>query len=195
MADPKRARRIALTVEVNQALRRVNAQLVLLSDTVARCVGLHPTDLQCLDLLRLSGPTTASTLAARVGLTTGAMTAVIDRLENTGLVRRARTADDRRCVLVHVIAPRVKPIEALYKPLADRLAHLDRAFSDEQLATVLAYLKSTLEACAEHVSRMQGLAKAGRDAVGRRGRLPRTGKAARPKTLSVPQVRHAAGDR
>ena len=85
MSDGKKIpsfHRASLTLEVNEALRRVNAQLVLLSDTVARGVGLHPTDLQCLDLLRITGPTTASTLASSVGLTTGAMPAVFDRLEN-----------------------------------------------------------------------------------------------------------------
>ena len=143
--------------ELNETLRRVASQLVLLSDTVAHCVGLHPTDLQCLDLLRLAGPTTASTLASRVGLTTGAMTAVIDRLERAGLVRRERVREDRRRVLVHVVEARVKPIVRLYQPLGRRVAAVDAGFSNDQLGIILAYLSGILEACAEHVSSLQRL--------------------------------------
>jgi DNA-binding MarR family transcriptional regulator len=110
--------------------------------------------LQCLDLLRMAGPTTAGTLAAHVGLTTAAMTAAIDRLEAAQLVRRERALDDRRCVLVRVVASRVKPIESLYKPLAEQMVRIDAAFSDEQLATVLEYLNRTLDACAQHVNRL-----------------------------------------
>ena len=159
MSDRRKSstRRSGVAREVNEALRRVNAQFVLLSDTVARRVGLHPTDLQCLDLLRMAGPVTASTLAARVGLTTGAMTAVIDRLERAGLVRRERVEQDRRVVMVHVVRATVRPIEALYKPLGEQMVEVDRTFSPAQLATVLAYLNRTLEACAQHVNRLQGI--------------------------------------
>ena len=57
-------RRAELLKRLNEALRKVSAQSVLLSDTVARLVGLHSTDLECLDLLFLSGPATAGRLAA-----------------------------------------------------------------------------------------------------------------------------------
>jgi len=66
---------------LDETLRKVSAQSVLLNDTVAKLVGANPTDLECLDLLGLGGPTTAGKLAAHTGLTTGATTAVIDRLE------------------------------------------------------------------------------------------------------------------
>ena len=157
MSDRKaiHQRRSAVARDVNTALRRINAQLVLLSDTVARRAGIHPTDLQCLDLLRMAGPITASTLAARVGLTTGAITAVLDRLERAGLVRRERVAEDRRRVMVHVIPATLKSIEALYKPLGEEMLHVDNTFSDAELATVLEYLNRTLDACARHITRLQ----------------------------------------
>ena len=73
-------RRTALLRQLDETLRKVGAQSVLLSDTVGRLVGINSTDLECLDLLYLSGPTTAGRLAEHTGLSTGAMTAVIDRL-------------------------------------------------------------------------------------------------------------------
>lgn len=164
---------------VNQALRRVNAELVLLSDTVARRAGLHPTDLQCVDLLLIGGPATAGTLAARVGITTGAMTAVIDRLERAGLVRRERAPGDRRCVLVRVDLSKARAIEALYAPLVRQMGRVNAGFSSEELATVLTYLGRSLDAFATHVNRLQTTARSA--PVGRRraGVRPRGGGALR----------------
>ena len=76
--------RSELLRQLDEAVRKVSAQSVLMSDAVARLVGLNSTDLECLDLLYLAGPTTAGRLATHTGLTTGAMTAVIDRLERAG---------------------------------------------------------------------------------------------------------------
>ena len=84
-----RLSRADLLQRLDHLLRRVSAQSVLLSDAVADHVGLNSTDLECLDLLFLAGPTTAGQLAEHTGLTTGAMTAVIDRLERATLVRRS----------------------------------------------------------------------------------------------------------
>ncbi|HXE81644.1 MAG TPA: MarR family transcriptional regulator [Vicinamibacterales bacterium] len=154
---------------VNVALRKVSARLVLLSETAARCVGLHPTDLHCLDLLQLDGPMTASALARQVGLTTGAITAVIDRLERAGLVRRERIREDRRRVLIHVNRERVKSLSGLYKPLGRRMTRVDDTFSDEQLETVLAYLEATLAAFTDHVNWLTARAGARRAAGPGRG--------------------------
>src|SRR4026209_784701 len=90
--------RADLLKQLEETLRKVSAQSVLLSDTVAKIVGLNSTDLECLDLLEIAGPTTAGRLAEHVGLTTGAMTAVIDRLERAGYARRGRDVADRRLV-------------------------------------------------------------------------------------------------
>ena len=84
--------RADLLKQLEETLRKVGAQSVLLSDTVARLVGVNSTDLECLDLLEMAGPTTAGRLAEHAGLTTGAMTAVIDRLE----ARRIRAPGARR---------------------------------------------------------------------------------------------------
>jgi DNA-binding MarR family transcriptional regulator len=157
--------------DLYETLRKISAELVLVSDETARRVGLHPTDLQCVSVLELLGPTTASMLAGRIGLTTGAMTAVIDRLEAAGFVQRERPAGDRRRVLVRAIPARMKAVSALYRPLRRRLAGINASFSDAELATVLAHLQKTLEACAQHVNRLRAKSRA-RPARGRRLRVP-----------------------
>ena len=128
---------------------------MLLSDTVARLVGLNPTDLECLDLLYLSGPATAGRLAAHTGLTTGATTAVIDRLERAGYVRRTRDSHDRRVVVVEALPAGIKRIEPLYRRLARSMDQLHHEYDERQLAVVAEYLSRAVDLGATHVAWLQ----------------------------------------
>lgn len=83
--------------------RELSAATVLFHTQVAERVGLSPTDHKCLDLaVRADRPLTAGQIADLSGLSTGAVTGVIDRLERAGFVRRVRDPHDRRKVLVEV---------------------------------------------------------------------------------------------
>jgi DNA-binding MarR family transcriptional regulator len=144
-----------LLKQLEEALRKVSAQSVLLSDTVAKLVGLNSTDLECLDLLDMSGPTTAGRLAEHAGLTTGAMTAVIDRLERAGFARRLRDPEDRRCVLVEALPRSFKHVAGLYRRLADSTARLHDDYDDRQLTLVVDYLTKALALAADHVAWLQ----------------------------------------
>ncbi|WP_327111340.1 MarR family transcriptional regulator [Nocardia sp. NBC_01730] len=74
---------------------------VMFHSTVAARLGITLTDLSCLNILGVDGPQTPGRLADRIGITRGgAVTALIDRLERAGYVRRERDPDDRRRVLV-----------------------------------------------------------------------------------------------
>ena len=130
----------------------MGAQAVLISDLVAARVGLNSSDLECLDLVLLAGPTTAGRLAAHTGLTTGATTAVIDRLERAGFVRRRRTRTDRRVVFVEVINSRARQIAPFYEVLQTLLTRVNARYADHELATISDYLSRVLEAGAEHVA-------------------------------------------
>jgi DNA-binding MarR family transcriptional regulator len=154
MAKVSKAR-ADLLQQLEVTLRRVGAQSVLLSDTVAKLVGLNSTDLECLDLLELAGPTTAGRLAEHAGLTTGAMTAVIDRLERAGFARRLRDAEDRRCVRVEALPHHFRHIAGLYKGLAESTARLHEQYDDRQLAFIVDYLTRALALAANHVTWLQ----------------------------------------
>jgi DNA-binding MarR family transcriptional regulator len=136
-------------------LRKVGAQSVLISDLVASRVGLNPTDLECLDLLRLSGATTAGRLAAHTRLTTGAITAVIDRLERAGFVRRRAHPDDRRCVLVEILPRSVARIRPFYVPLGSGMESLHEQYDDDELAVILDYITKAYAIGAVHVAWLQ----------------------------------------
>jgi DNA-binding MarR family transcriptional regulator len=167
-------RRAELLARLEGTIRTVAARSVLMTDTVAGLVGLHSTDLKCLDLLLLSGATTAGELARHTGLTTGATTAVIDRLERAGFVRRLRDPGDRRRVLVETRPSRVKQIEPLYQRLAEATGKLNAGYDARQLAVVVDYLSGAIDLVAEHVTWLQTQPPLRRDAVGgpRRSRRP-----------------------
>ena len=94
------AERDRLLREGSAAYRRYVSAEVLHGHATAEAAGLNATDFFCLNLLSLSGPLTAGQLAQQTGLTTGATTRMIDRLERGGFVRRSRDAADRRQVIV-----------------------------------------------------------------------------------------------
>jgi DNA-binding MarR family transcriptional regulator len=119
------------------ALRRSSAAGVLHGQTIARRVGVNSTDLECLDLILMSGPSTAGEIARHTGLTSGAVTALIDRLERLGLVERAADPADRRKVLVRVREDRIGPIAALYAPLEKAMQALLAGYSKEELKLLI----------------------------------------------------------
>ena len=88
-------------------LRHFVVELLVSSYEATEDVGVNPTDLGSLCLLLLHGPTPAGRLAKLTGLTTGAVTGVIDRLERSGFVRRELDPADRRKVIVVPDAGRV----------------------------------------------------------------------------------------
>jgi DNA-binding MarR family transcriptional regulator len=154
--DAKTNTRSALLRAVDDASRKASAQSVILSETVARLAGLNPTDLECLDLLNLAGPQTAGQLAAQTGLTTGAMTAVIDRLEHYGFVKRRDDPTDRRRVLVELLPTGPTQIAPLYEPLAERIGQVLGGFSDRELRIIVRFLEGATAATTEHVQWLQG---------------------------------------
>lgn len=152
---PRVTPRDRLLVALDEAIRKVGAQAVLISDLVATRVGINSTDLECLDLLQLNGPITAGQMSARSGLTSGATTAMIDRLERAGYVRRRRDADDRRLVVVEVLEHCGSHIAPLYQPIQKDLEKLHARYSNRELAIVVRYLTEALEAGARFVGWLQ----------------------------------------
>src|SRR5262245_58816371 len=100
VSTPSGHSRAALEAALELALRETSAQTVLFSQAVADHVGLNATDLEALDLLVRHGAMTAGRLAELTGLTTGAVTGLVDRLERRGYVRREAHPSDRRSVVV-----------------------------------------------------------------------------------------------
>jgi len=129
----------ALAGRLMLALRRSSAAGVLHGQTIARRVGVNSTDLECLDLILMSGPSSAGEIARHTGLTSGAVTGLIDRLERLGLVERAADPADRRKVLVRMRDDKIGPIAALYAPLEKAMQALLAGYSKEELKVLVAF--------------------------------------------------------
>ena len=121
----------------------------------AERLGVSVTDLHCLNIVESRHGVTAGELAVESGLTTGAMTAVIDRLERAGFARRARDARDRRKVIVEVTDEFYARARDIWGPVAAewQTAMADR-FSAAELATIAAFLEQVDELGQRHAARL-----------------------------------------
>ena len=134
MAPLSRARERAVLLEqLETALRLSSAQGAVFGQAVADRVGIAASDLECMDILLLEGRVTAGRLAELTGLTTGAITGVIDRLERAGLVHRERDEADRRKVFVTVNPASVAEIGKLYEPMQRAMQKNWAAYTDDEL--------------------------------------------------------------
>jgi DNA-binding MarR family transcriptional regulator len=126
---------------ISTEVRTSQNQTDLFDETAAAKMGLNRTDHRCLDILERSGPISAGDLAAASGLTTGAITVVLDRLERSGYARRTRDSGDRRKVLVQLTDKAQRAALALYGPLAESYAALVESYSTDQLALILQFMR------------------------------------------------------
>lgn len=133
----KDAARMELERQLSEQLgRRLSARTVLFHEAVAGKLGLNPTDLKCLDLARAEDQVTAGRIAELTGLTTAAVTSVLDRLEASGLVRRVRDTGDRRRVLVVPVAERAAEVGRLFESLEKAMRQLYAEYSSADLALI-----------------------------------------------------------
>ncbi|MEU9885135.1 MarR family transcriptional regulator [Sphaerisporangium sp. NPDC051011] len=136
--------RSPLIARIQEALRAYTANSVLFSQAIADRLGLNATDARCLDILSRTGPITAGQLAELTGLTTGAITGVVDRLEKPGYVRRVRDAEDRRRVIIVPIPENELPIHASLEATGRRVEGLLEAYDEDQLAVILDFLSRSV---------------------------------------------------
>lgn len=138
---------------VRTSLRRFFAGVVMFSQAVADRFGIGPSDLHCLNVLNLSGPITAGQVSALTGLTSGAVTRLVDRLESAGMVERDRDPDDRRKVIVKRCDGGGQELQASFMVLGRRIGQVMAGMSAEERAAVQRFLDECnplfLEAIAE----------------------------------------------
>jgi DNA-binding MarR family transcriptional regulator len=131
---------------------------------VADALGANRTDMRCVDVLERQGPITAGALAAAAGLTSGATTTVIDRLERAGFAHRVRDADDRRRVLVALTPAAHEAAPGYYAEHAKLGERLYRRYSEQQLELLLDFVREGRELNEREAARLEAenRARAGR---------------------------------
>ena len=142
---------------VVRALRRVNFQGSIFGQTIAIRLGLSESDIDALELLIDTGAATAGKLSEVMGLTSGAVTRLVDRLEQAGYVRRVTDPADRRRVVVEVVPERVATIESLLDSLERAAAAEVDRYSPDQLATINDFLSRMADLTQSESARLRTL--------------------------------------
>lgn len=146
---PDRPKR-ALIAKILASLRAIDADMDRLDEAAAARLGLHRSDFRGLDILSRGSGMTAGQLAVEAGLTTGAVTALIDRLERAGYVRRHRDAADRRRVLVEPTARVASRVWPLFKDLVAESTAVLGEFDAQELSTIFRFLELSREVIRRH---------------------------------------------
>jgi DNA-binding MarR family transcriptional regulator len=140
---------------LSDAVHGLGLALGVYSDAGAAMVGLHSTDWRILDVLCHVGELSAGEVATYLGVSNGAITGAVDRLERAGAVRRVR-GQDRRKVMLQVVKDGDERVEAAYDRLYAEFARLHEELTDEQLELVLGYLRKATEAVQRTTAAIRG---------------------------------------
>jgi DNA-binding MarR family transcriptional regulator len=150
-ASPKRQ----LIEDLITAFRVSGNQDSAFENLAADRLGVNRTDLHCLNAIENAGGLTAGELAAEVGLTSGAVTGVVDRLERAGFARRVPDSADRRRIKVEVTSEFYARAKRIWGPLAAEWeAALASRFTAAELAQITEFLRLTNEVGKRHLDRL-----------------------------------------
>jgi DNA-binding MarR family transcriptional regulator len=157
MAQPRKPKK-DLVGELISEFRMAGNQDSAFDNLAADVLGVNRTDLHCLNAIENAGGLTAGELAAETGLTTGAVTGVIDRLERAGFARRVSDPEDRRRVKVEVTPKFYARAEKIWGPTAaDWQSSLASRFTAEELERIIEFLRTTNEVGRKHMERVRKL--------------------------------------
>jgi DNA-binding MarR family transcriptional regulator len=131
--------------ELGGALRKLSTRTILFQTHAAASIGVIHTDLKTADILNETGPITAGELGKITGLTTGTVTALIDRLESAGVVRREKDPSDRRRVIIVPISNKNDQIREIYQPLSQSVARLGANYTNGELELILGYINGLID--------------------------------------------------
>jgi DNA-binding MarR family transcriptional regulator len=160
----------ALLAEVIAEAPRHAAAAVRLNIAIAHQAGMGLADVQCIGLLT-DGPSAPSRLAEQLGLTTGAMTKVLDRLEYGGYISRSPDPADRRRVVITVNPGALGELAGQYAAMGERMSDYLSGRSTAELAAILTFMYAGREAADAEISRIRHLG------VGHATRRPATRRA------------------
>jgi DNA-binding MarR family transcriptional regulator len=141
--------------ELIDEVRRSQSATDRFDQAVADALGLNRTDMRCLDVLQRAGSMAAGQLAEATGLTTGAMTAALDRLERSGYARRVRDGADRRRVLVELTSKAGRVAADYYGEHFAQAQRLYKRYSEAELELLLEFVRQGREFNENHAARVE----------------------------------------
>lgn len=126
-------------------------------------IEMADTDMQVIDILEDTGEATAGQLASHMGLTTGTFTAILNRLEKAGLVRRERDPNDGRRVIVRLVTSvnGKQGASPLFASLGKAWEEMAAHYNDEQKALLLEFLQHSNTLARDEITRLRGASVSG----------------------------------
>jgi len=150
-------KRRALIQRVGMELgRQLSTVSIFFHQSIATKLGINVTDTRCFELMSryAQGPLTAGDLARHTGLTTGAVTGILDRLEKAGLVERFRDSSDRRKVFVRPRLEALQRVGRLYQGLAAASLKHASGYSTKELELIKSYLEGSLQVLRDQAAKL-----------------------------------------
>lgn len=133
---------------------RLSTAVVLFHEAVGELLGLSAADHRALTLISAHAPLTGSDLARLTGLTPGAITGMVDRLESGGHVRRTPDPTDRRRTLITPTADGTEQAREAFAALGAAMGAMMARYDEDQLATIADYVGNTIEVLTEQTRRL-----------------------------------------
>jgi DNA-binding MarR family transcriptional regulator len=150
--------RARLIHEAGLAIRAQQNAVDQMDEAAAALLGINRTDARAVDILDQRGPMTAGELAQAMGLSTGAVTTVLDRLDRAGFARRVRDDRDRRKVVAEITEEARRRAWEIYGPVAERGYQELSRLTDRQLTALRDLLNGGTEFLIEHAARVREMA-------------------------------------
>jgi DNA-binding MarR family transcriptional regulator len=147
-----------LRAQAGHESQALQAAVDSVDQTAAAVLGVNRTDLRCLEIL-FGGDSTPGELAAKLGLTSGSVTTMLDRLSKLDYVVRHPEPGDRRKVLIRITETALSPIMQIYGPIAEEGAQEISHYTAAQLGTVIDFLRRSRELQERHRARIAALAE------------------------------------
>lgn len=131
--------------QLTQQMRAIGSRSILYQQSVIKRLNISGNDFISIDLLNELGPMTAGELSKKTGLSTGTITALIDRLEKIGYARREKDPKDRRRVIIVPIYEEKDEIKTSYESLNERMLQLAANYSDDECQLINDFLGQAID--------------------------------------------------
>jgi DNA-binding MarR family transcriptional regulator len=141
--------------EVAEELRLSGVTNDIADQVVADYLGLNRTDARCLDIIERLDGVSAGRLAREAGLSTGAVTTVLDRLARAGYARRVQDPGDRRRVLVELTPAARRELQELYAPLVDATMRQLEGYTTDEVSLVRDFMRDNRRLNEAHAERVR----------------------------------------
>ena len=141
--------------ELENAMRIASSQGAMFAKMVADRAGISSADMDCIDFVNVEGRMTAGRLAELTGLTTGAITGVVDRLEKAGFVRRERDESDRRKVFIVPVPEKMMQMGSPYELVKRAMQKQCEAYTDAELKFLIRYGTESYQSMLEATTQLR----------------------------------------